>query len=41
MFANGYYIEIVGLLGAFFEDTGINQVKVPFVVLSWFCCAEK
>jgi hypothetical protein len=36
MFANGYYIEIVGLLGAFFEDTGINQVKV---ILSVSVCA--
>jgi hypothetical protein len=34
MFANGYYIEIVGLLGAFFEDTGINQVKVILHLLS-------
>jgi hypothetical protein len=28
IFANGYFIEIVGLLGTFFENTGVDQVKV-------------
>jgi hypothetical protein len=33
IFANGYFVEIVGLLGMFFEDTGINQVKVRLLSL--------
>jgi hypothetical protein len=33
IFANGYFVEIVGLLGMFFEDTGINQVKVTITPL--------
>ena len=32
IFANGYFIEIVGLLGTFFEDKGAVSVKV-----SWRC----
>ena len=36
IFANGYFIEIVGLLGTFFEDTGIDQVKVCQLCISFF-----
>lgn len=39
IFANGYFVEIVGLLGMFFEDTGGDQVKVRpdnTVARAWF-----
>ena len=38
IFANGYFIEIVGLLGTFFEDSGKTAVKVKknSTIMIWF-----
>lgn len=36
LFANGYFIEIVGLLGTFFEDTGATTVQVFSLIVLLF-----